>query len=55
MAPKPRSVLVSLIGIAGVAGLLWVSFRTDPVPVDLATVIMAPLQVTDDAEQGFGE
>lgn len=48
--PKPRTVIVSLIGIAAFGVLLWVSFRPDPVPVDLHTVISGPMQVTIDVD-----
>ncbi|MBJ3763689.1 HlyD family efflux transporter periplasmic adaptor subunit [Maribius pontilimi] len=45
-----RSVIVSLLGLAAVAALLWVTFRPDPVPVDLSTVTRGPMQVTIDAD-----
>lgn len=49
-APSLKTVLVSLIGFAGLAGLLWVSFSPDPVPVDDSPVILAPMQVTIDVD-----
>jgi HlyD family secretion protein len=48
--PKPRTAIVSLIGIACLGALLWVSFRPDPVPVDLQTVRAGPMQVTIDVD-----
>lgn len=48
--PKPRTVIASLIGLAAIGALLWTSFRPDPVPVDLYTVISGPLQVTVDVD-----
>lgn len=48
--PKPRTVIVVLIGITALGSLLWVSFRPDPVPVDLYTVTSGPLQVTIDVD-----
>ncbi|WP_372806406.1 hypothetical protein [Loktanella salsilacus] len=45
---KPRTAIVSIICIAAVAALLWVSLRTDPVPVDLAPVTAGQMQVTID-------
>jgi HlyD family secretion protein len=47
---KPRTIIVSLVGIAGVAALLWVSFRADPVSVDLHRVSTGPMQVTIDVD-----
>lgn len=42
----------SLLGLGGMvlAGLAFVSFRTDPVPVDLVTVTRGPLEITVNAE-----
>ncbi|MFK7878277.1 efflux RND transporter periplasmic adaptor subunit [Roseobacter sp.] len=42
-------VLIGL-GVTLVAGLSYVSFREDPVPVDLATVTRGPLEVTINAD-----
>lgn len=47
---KPRTIIVVAVGIASVAALLWVSFRTDPVPVDLYQVAAGPMQVTIDVD-----
>ena len=38
------------IGAAVIAGLAYVSFRDDPVPVDLAEVVRAPLEITVNAD-----
>ncbi|MEH6645978.1 efflux RND transporter periplasmic adaptor subunit [Sulfitobacter sp.] len=48
--PKPRTIIVSLIGIAFIGAALWVSFRSDPVPVDLHTVTSGPMRVTIDVD-----
>ena len=45
-----RNVLISAILVACVGGLLWVTFRPDPVPVDLSVVTSGPLQVTIDVD-----
>ena len=41
-----RTIVLVGIGAALVAGLSYVSFRTDPVAVDLAAVSRGPLEVT---------
>lgn len=46
--PQTRTFIVTAIGLAGVAALVWVGFRTDPVPVDLFAVTSGPMQVTVD-------
>lgn len=50
MAFSNRTIVLTGIGVALVAGLSYVSFRTEPVPVDLATVIQGPLEVTVNAD-----
>ncbi|WP_432817125.1 efflux RND transporter periplasmic adaptor subunit [Sulfitobacter sp. JB4-11] len=50
MAYSARTVILTGLGIATVAGLAFVSFRTDPVPVDLAEVAQGALEVTINAE-----
>lgn len=50
MSVKPRTVGLISAGALLVAGLLYVSFRTDPVPVDLHIVTSGPMQVTIDAD-----
>lgn len=50
MSFSTRTFLLIGTGIALVAGLSYVSFRTDPVPVDLATVTQGPLEVTINAD-----
>jgi HlyD family secretion protein len=50
MSYSTRTLVLIGIGTALVAGLSYVSFRTDPVPVDLATVTQGPLEVTINAD-----
>ncbi|WP_050929746.1 efflux RND transporter periplasmic adaptor subunit [Aestuariivita boseongensis] len=50
MAFSTRTLTLTGLGVALVAGLAYVSFRTDPVPVDLATVTRGPLEVTINAD-----
>lgn len=47
---KTRTVVLVALGLTLVATLLFVSFRPDPVPVDLYTVDRGPLQITIDAD-----
>jgi HlyD family secretion protein len=50
MAYSTRTLVLIGIGAALVAGLSYVSFRTDPVAVDLAMVTQGPLEVTINAD-----
>ncbi|MEO0751591.1 MAG: HlyD family efflux transporter periplasmic adaptor subunit, partial [Pseudomonadota bacterium] len=50
MAFTTRTLVLVGIGVTLVAGLTYVSFRTDPIPVDLATVTSGPLEVTINAD-----
>ncbi len=50
MAYSTRTLVLTGIGIALVAGLSYVSFSIDPVPVDLASVTQGPLEVTINAD-----
>jgi len=50
MAYSTRTLALIGIGAALVAGLSYVSFRTDPVAVDLALVTQGPLEVTINAD-----
>ena len=50
MAYSTRTLVLIGIGAALVAGLSYVSFRTDPVAVDLALVTRGPLEVTVNAD-----
>lgn len=45
-----RTVVLSTLGLAVVAGLAFVSFRDDPVPVDLVEISRGILEVTVNAE-----
>jgi len=45
-----RTIVLAGLGGALVAGLMFVSFREDPVPVDLAKVSRGPLEVTVNAD-----
>jgi HlyD family secretion protein len=44
--PRPKTLLVSALAVAAVAGLLWLLFSPDPVKVELARVSEGPMQVT---------
>lgn len=50
MAYSTRTLVLIGFGVAVVSGLAYVSFREDPVPVDLAEVTRGPLEVTINAE-----
>ena len=50
MATSTRTLFLIGFGVTLVAGLSYVSFRTDPVPVDLAAVTQGPLEVTINAD-----
>ncbi|WP_299692161.1 HlyD family efflux transporter periplasmic adaptor subunit [uncultured Tateyamaria sp.] len=50
MSYSPRTLILIGIGVTLVAGLSYVSFRENPVPVDLATVTRGPLEVTINAD-----
>ncbi|GFE65513.1 efflux RND transporter periplasmic adaptor subunit [Litoreibacter roseus] len=50
MAYSTRTLVLMGLGGALVAGLAYVSFRDDPVPVDLVEVTRGPLEVTINAE-----
>ncbi|PTX53817.1 HlyD family secretion protein [Litoreibacter ponti] len=50
MSYSTRTLVLSGLGVAILAGLSYVSFRTDPVPVDLALVTQGPMEVTINAD-----
>jgi len=50
MKISTRTLVLSTLGAAIVAGLLFVSFRQVPIPVNLAPVTRAPLEVTINAD-----
>ncbi|MGB7242015.1 MAG: HlyD family efflux transporter periplasmic adaptor subunit [Sulfitobacter sp.] len=50
MSYSTRTLVLIGIGVTLVAGLSYVSFRTDPVAVDLAAVTQGPLEVTVNAD-----
>jgi HlyD family secretion protein len=50
MAYSARTFTLLGLGSMVLAGLAFVSFRTDPVPVDLVTVTRGPLEITVNAE-----
>ncbi len=50
MALLTRRRILAAITLAALAALLWLAFRPQPVPVDLATVVRGPLEVTVEAE-----
>lgn len=50
MKLNPRNVIIGLLGAGLVGGLLVVTFRTEPIAVDLATVARGPMQITVNAD-----
>ena len=50
MAHSTRTLVLIGIGVSIVAGLSYVSFRADPVAVDLAEVTRGALEVTVNAD-----
>ncbi len=50
MVHATRTMTLIGLGAVLIAGLSYVSFRTDPVPVDLATVSKGPLEITINAD-----
>jgi HlyD family secretion protein len=50
MPLRPRTLILGLLALAVAGALAWIALRTDPVPVDLATVTQGPLAVTIDAD-----
>lgn len=50
MSLKTRTILAALTGTALLGGLLYYSFRTDPVPVDLYQIVSGPMRVTIDVD-----
>jgi hypothetical protein len=50
MSYSARTLVLIGLGVTLVAGLSYVSFREDPVPVDLATVTRGRLEVTINAD-----
>lgn len=50
MSLKPRTLGILVVGGAILAGLLYVTFRPEPIAVDLHEVTRGPLQVTVDAD-----
>ena len=50
MAQTRRNILLSLIGITVAGGLLYVSFRPEPVPVDLHIIESGTLTITVDVD-----
>lgn len=50
MAYSKRTVMLMALGVAIVGGLGFVSFRPDPVPVDIAVVTRGPLEITINAD-----
>ncbi|MDH3264713.1 MAG: HlyD family efflux transporter periplasmic adaptor subunit [Paracoccaceae bacterium] len=50
MKLNPRNMIIGLLGAGLVGGLMVVSFRTEPIAVDLATVSRGPMQITVNAD-----
>ena len=50
MSFRPRSLVLSGLGLALVGVLVVTAFRNDPIPVDLAEIGRGDLTVTVDAE-----
>ncbi len=47
---KTRTLIAATLAAAAVAGLAWIAFRPQPVPVDLAQVVRAPMRLTVGAD-----
>lgn len=50
MPLKPRTIIGFLVGLAAVAGLFYVAFRAEAVPVDLVAATRDVMRVTVDAD-----
>ncbi len=50
MAYSKRTIVLTGLGLALVAGLAFVAFSEDPVPVDLASVTRGPFEITINAD-----
>ena len=50
MSLSPRTIVISGLGLAVVAGLLFTAFRDDPIPVDIAEIARGDLRVTVNSE-----
>ena len=50
MALQPRHYIIGILGAGVLGGLAWLAFRTEPVPVDLATLQSGPMVVTVNAD-----
>ena len=50
MTPSGRTIGLTLLGLAIAGGLFYVTFRTEPVAVDLSEVTVAPMNVTINAD-----
>ncbi|MDA0989716.1 MAG: HlyD family efflux transporter periplasmic adaptor subunit [Verrucomicrobia bacterium] len=50
MALKPRTIALIGFGAVALAGLVFVTFRTEPIAVDLQPVISGPMQITINAD-----
>lgn len=50
MAPVIRRFLMGVLGFGVLGALGWIALRSEPEPVDLAAIVMAPMVVTVDAE-----
>ncbi|MDI3338142.1 HlyD family efflux transporter periplasmic adaptor subunit [Defluviimonas aestuarii] len=50
MGLQPRHYIIGIVGAGVLVGLGWLTFRTEPVPIDLAEVRRAPMTVTVNAE-----
>mgnify|MGYP001037721130 CR=1 FL=1 len=50
MSLQPRHYIIGILGAGVLGGLAWLAFRTDPVPVDLATIDRGPMLVTVNAD-----
>lgn len=47
---KPRTIVAAAVGLAVLVALAWVSFKADPVPVDLVAAARGDMRVTVDAD-----
>ncbi|MEO0912893.1 MAG: HlyD family efflux transporter periplasmic adaptor subunit [Pseudomonadota bacterium] len=50
MAHGARNIVLGLVGVAIVGGLVYITFRPEPVPVDLAEIARGEFRITVDAD-----
>lgn len=50
MPLQPRHYILGILGAGIIGGLAWITFRTEPVPVDIVEVTAGPMLVTVNAD-----